>query len=408
MVNGIVFGGDDTITINNSNDTQGSGIAGDVLDLNGGTVTGGNDKIVFIGLQGPLYVDYVAGDVATADAGTIVNGGNDTISGTSNGQDGAYLGGDAYDVDGATIDGGNDQITGTAEDDNIAGDIVFFSAGSLTGGNDKILGGLGNDRIYGESFSGAGTSTGGNDTLSGGDGDDSIYGQTGNDVLSGGLGDDRLEGGGGNDRVSFSAVLQGVSVDLSLLGTIGGAWGQGTDTLVEIEHVTGSNLDDAVTGNTTANSLNGMAGNDVLFGEDGADTLNGGAGNDDLRGGANADIIIGGLGRDTLQGNAGYDDFVFNTVPESGVSPALRDTIIGFQHNIDDIDLSTIDASAGTAGNNAFTFVGGAAFSAEGQIRVRQVGGDTYVDVNTTGATGVEMTIKLEGLVTVTAVDFIL
>ena len=167
----------------------------------------------------------------------------------------------------------------------------------------------------------------------------------------------------------------------------------------DVENVTGSNLADAVAGNSSGNVLSGLLGNDTLFGEDGNDTLSGGGGND---------VMTGGAGRDQMSGNAGADDFDFNATAESGTAFATRDTIIGFQHLTDDIDLSTIDAKASVNGNNPFAFIGGAAFSAEGQVRVRQAGGDTYIDINTSGNSGAEMSIKLEGLITLTAADFIL
>ncbi len=56
--------------------------------------------------------------------------------------------------------------------------------------------------------------------------------------------------------------------------------GSGTDTLTNIENLTGSNLNDTLTGNAAANILNGGAGND---------TLNGGAGNNSLIGAAGTD-----------------------------------------------------------------------------------------------------------------------
>ena len=73
----------------------------------------------------------------------------------------------------------------------------------------------------------------GNDTLKGG-GDD--------DYLDGGQGDDILDGGAGLDRVAYSvSALAGVTVDLNSVG-VAQATGQGNDTLIGIEHVSGTAL----------------------------------------------------------------------------------------------------------------------------------------------------------------------
>jgi hypothetical protein len=53
-----------------------------------------------------------------------------------------------------------------------------------------------------------------------------------------------------------------------------------------------------------------------------------------------------------------------------------------------------IDAIAG-GGDDAFSFIGGAAFSAAGQIRVIQSGADTLIQFNIAGSDGAEMTILL-------------
>jgi hypothetical protein len=109
-----------------------------------------------------------------------------------------------------------------------------------------------------------------------------------------------------------------------------------------------------------------------------------------------------------MEGADGSDVFHYLVVTDSGTTAATRDVVTGFKHLSDSIDLSAIDANAGIGGNNSFTFIGGAGFSAEGQVRVRQSGGDTFFDINTTGTAGADMSIKLAGLITLTAADFIL
>ena len=69
---------------------------------------------------------------------------------------------------------------------------------------------------------------------------------------------------------------------------------------MNFENVNGSVAgDDILTGNASANVLNGQGGDDVLVGGGGADTLIGGDGDDILAGGGGTDIIDGGEGIDT-------------------------------------------------------------------------------------------------------------
>ena len=135
-----------------------------------------------------------------------------------------------------------------------------------------------------------------------------------------------------------------------------------------------------------------MAGNDTLIGEGGEDALYGGAG---------ADTIRGGTGADFMEGGAANDVFVFRTLDDSGTASGEIDRIALFSFfgertgAPDRIDVSKIDAIAGTDANDAFTFIGSADFTAEGQIRAEQVKEQTYLWVNTTGPGGAEMKIWL-------------
>ena len=57
----------------------------------------------------------------------------------------------------------------------------------------------------------------------------------------------------------------------------------------------------------------------------------------------------------------------------------------------------------------AFAFIGQKQFTAAGQLRFFQQDGDTFVQANTSDATGgPEMTIKIEPLVSLQATDFVL
>ncbi|MGR9128953.1 choice-of-anchor Q domain-containing protein [Rhizobium leguminosarum] len=171
-----------------------------------------------------------------------------------------------------------------------------------------------------------GQSNGGNETFKG---------LGGSDVLKGGAGADVLDGGTGNDTASY-AGSDAVNVDLATKAASGG---QATgDKIAGIENLTGSSYNDVLTG--------GNGGGNVLTGGAGADKLDGGAGNDVLIGGAGKDIMTGGIGEDT---------FILKAPTETG-SGLNRDGITDFQHGVDKIDISAIDANGSAAGNGTFHF----------------------------------------------------
>lgn len=195
---------------------------------------------------------------------------------------------------------------------------------------------------------------GGADRLTGRNNNDRAFGDAGNDTLIGGRGNDLLQGGSGNDSQRGDA---------------------GND------------------------DLRGGSGNDVLIGNDGNDTLNGGIGNDELSGDA---------GRDLLTGGGGLDRFDYDSVSDSGVAPGNQDLIFDFVRGLDVIDLATIDARQDLASNQAFAFIGAAAFSAAGQLRATAAAGQTVIEANVLGADGAEMVIRLQGALALSAADFLL
>ena len=201
--------------------------------------------------------------------------------------------------------GGEDQILGEGGDDTIDGgddnDLLIGGAG-----NDAVYGGNGHDFLYGDLYP-AGTS-----------GNDSLYGGSGDDFLRGGDGDDLLDGGDGWDRVSYADSALGVTIDLNTQGVAQNT-GQGWDTLVGIEHASGTVHSDVLTGNSGDNWLWGIAGDDRISGGGGNDlievgsgahTLDGGSGTDTLRfvvvggggGGVTLDLTLQGAAQDTGQG----------------------------------------------------------------------------------------------------------
>lgn len=136
---------------------------------------------------------------------------------------------------------------------------------------------------------------------------DTLQGFGGDDTLAGGLGDDRLDGGAGFDTADYRHSLQGVTVNLST----GQATGQGSDTLINMEGMWGSDHADQLTGDDQDNELIGHDGNDTLVGGGGNDGFSGGAGADSQEGGDGNDYLTMSLDNDTANGGVGWDSASF-------------------------------------------------------------------------------------------------
>jgi serralysin len=130
-------------------------------------------------------------------------------------------------------------------------------------------------------------------------------------------------------------------------------------------------------------SLGTAAATGVIMNDDFVST----AANEFLSGSAAPDLFLLGGGLDTVLGKGGAD--VFRVLP-AALGPVAQSLIAfeGFNRAIGEvIDLSAIDAVAGTGANNAFAFIGTAAFSGvAGQLRwqsegaVQRVQGDVNGD----------------------------
>jgi hypothetical protein len=174
--------------------------------------------------------------------------------------------------------------------------------------------------------------------------------------------------------------------------------------------VTVGNVSDGLTltGTSQANTLNGSYEEDSISGLGGNDTLRGLAAADVLDGGDGADRLIGGAGADMLTGGLKADIFEFETLSDSTI--AASDRILDFNRSQGDkIELVDIDANSVLGGNQAFSFIGTAAFSnVAGQLRYFQQDGDTFVagDVNGDGAA--DFQLVLDPLVSLISSDFLL
>ena len=167
---------------------------------------------------------------------------------------------------------------------------------------------------------------------------------------------------------------------------------------------------DFLSGSSRNDRLTGGVGKDVITGNGGNDTLIGDKGNDVLKGGTGNDKLIGGLGADDLYGGTGADKFIFKVIAESTVASKGRDTIFDFKASEGDkIDLSLIDASTKSGGNQAFSFIGTDSFSkTAGELRVVKLKSDTYIYADVNGDGKSDFAIHLDDPITMDKGMFIL
>jgi Ca2+-binding RTX toxin-like protein len=195
-----------------------------------------------------------------------------------------------------------------------------------TPGNDVLFGTASDDTIHADA---------GHDYIRAGAGNDALYGEDGDDYLDGGPGDDLIDGGAGIDRVSFHTATSGIQVDLNIQGVAQNTL-FGNDTLVSIEHASGTLYADTITGN---------GGDNWLWGEGGDDNFSAGAGND---------LVEAGAGNVSADGGDGIDTFsVWNNAADYGAAVTLvlgpvgaQDTGIGF------MTLTGFENLSGSAGDD--------------------------------------------------------
>lgn len=372
--------GNDTLMGRDGNDILDGGAGDDALD--GGE---GIDTATYASAASAVTVDLsVTAAQATGGAGS------DTLSNVEN------LVGSAF---GDVLRGNTNAnlLSGGAADDSLYGED---GSDTLHGGagNDRLDGGAGIDTAtYADAASGvsvdlaisAAQATGGAgsdtlvsienlvgsafaDSLRGNTGDNSLFGGAGNDLLFGGTGNDRLDGGDGIDTATYAGTGSGVTVDLSIVGAqaTGGA---GSDTLVSIENIVGTNFNDTLKGNGGDNSLIGGLGADTIWGLGGNDQIDGGAGRDLILAGDGADRVVTGDGLDVVTLGAGDDRLVL-TVETSKISIKPGTMSIDVVTDFDAVGNDIIDLSGL---GRTFTFTETSANKSAGQLSYK-----TYDSLN--------------------------
>ncbi len=214
-----------------------------------------------------------------------------------------------------------------------------------------------------------------------------VNGGPGNVTFKSGHGNDTFNGGSGQDTIDYSGATSGITVDLSNSGPQAIGAGEGTDTLVNVDNIIGSNFTDTLTGNSADNTfyitnpnstINGGAGNDTVsfqnsFGPVTIDLstqanftsieniTGSNSGGDILSGTSGNNVISTGGGQDTVlltaaTGNVTIDMTGANTTTSgAGIG---TDTLIGsFNFTGSNFDDTLI---VGTKQNLGFNFDGGA------------------------------------------------
>lgn len=323
--------GDNVLDGRQGSDTALYTYAGSAVTVNlavtGSQNTLGSGLDTLISIENLLGSDY--NDTLTGNAGgNILNGGlgADTL-----------IGGD-----------GNDRYTA----DN-SGDVIIETNATKAGGIDIVYSDLSAYTLGTNIENGRVNATNAAN----------LTGNSLNNVLYAGVGDNVLNGGLGIDTASYLYASSAVTVSLAVTSTQN-TLGSGSDTLIGIERLTGSDYNDTLTGNAKVN------------------------------------VLTGGMGADTLTGGGGKDIFDFNALSDMGALSGNADIITDFVRGQDKIDLSTLDANTATTANDGFSgFIDNTtSFSAAGQLMF--LDGVLYGSTNTDSSA--EFAIQLTGI---TALD---
>lgn len=198
-------------------------------------------------------------------------------------------------------------------------------------------------------------------------------------VLSGNAGDNRLDGQGGSDTASYAAAADAVVVDLDN-GDAQDTGGAGVDTLVSIEHLTGSAFGDTLLGNAAANRLDGGAGDDLLIGAAGNDTYTVDRSDDQI-------VEAGGGGTDTVRSSVSWM-----------LGAELENLTLLGTANLNATGNAVGNVLSGNRGNNVLSGGGGVdTASYAGALAGVKVGLDK-TGPQSTGGAGVDTLVSIENL----------
>jgi len=382
-------GGNDFFDLSQGGADKGSGGAGNDAFAFGaafgpGDAVDGGEGFDAVGIQG----DYTGAGALTVTAGMLT--GVEMLS---------LMPGGRYDV--------------TWQDGNLAaGQKMLVYAGALGAGGTVRFDGSAETHGYFVIYGGAG-----NDDLIGGAGSDGFYFGPGKFGAG-----DRVDGGGG----AVNQIGLDGSFDFeagSSLGTLGGNFtniqtivlyrGNPGDPSAPYPNVYHIVANDAAVADGHVLTLYATLVLTPLFFDgsaetDGAWRVLSGTGDDTLTGGAGNDLLYGNLGGDTMAGGGGNDTFVYTDVAQSAGGGV--DHILDFDAG-DRIDLAQIDADTTQAGDQAFLFIGSAAFDGHaGELRAELTGGIWSIEADVDGDGQADMVIHVDTLHghAIAAGDFIL
>lgn len=248
---------------------------------------------------------------------------------------------------------------------------------------ENAIGGAGDDWLAGNDAGNA---------LSGSAGNDVLVGRSGSDVLSGGDGDDILHG---DDEASLMApAAPGARVHDDMHGLADPFAGLGLQV---------TNPAPAAAPAPASSFVGHMAAVAAFA------PIDRGVGEDRLDGGEGDDVLDGGPDRDWLIGGPGADRFVFRDGDFSGSGGGDGDVILDFTLDEGDrIDLSGLDAVAG-GGDDAFRFIGAAAFSGSaGELRQELFADHVMLRGDSDGDAQADFALRIEDAALIDPVALIL
>lgn len=340
----------ETLTGRSGNDTIDGKAGNDTLIGNAGNdrlVGGTGNDTMTGGIGDDTYVVDSLSDVVMENA----NAGVDTVETTISLTLGAYM--ENLTLTGtSTISGAGNGLDNVLTGNSVA-NTLNGGAGNDTlnggAGSDTMVGGSGDDTYYVDSTSDVVTeeASEGNDTVLASvthtlaanvenlriNTTNAVNG-TGNasdNILYAAAGNNTLNGQGGVDTVSYLYASSAVTVSLASTSAQA-TGGSGSDTLQNVENLTGSNYNDSLTGSSIANVLDGGAGNDTLIGGVGNDTYL-------LRRGSGADTVFE---SDAAVGNADIAQF----------GPDIRADQLWFRQVGNSLEVSVIGTSDAFTLNN--------------------------------------------------------